>query len=147
VTNWSHGGPRVRLRLPVGVAYGTDPDQLRALLVQVAASHQEVLKNPEPTVYFDGFGDNALSFELAVWTDTMTHSPRKFRSELNFLIERALRENAIEIPFPQRVVHHRIPPDISFAANNKAEPVRRAHSENGDSSSASQRGGSSGEPR
>ena len=107
VTNWSHGGPRVRLRLPVGVAYGTDPERVRRLLLQTAATHAHVLKTPEPTLYFDGFGDNALNFELAVWTDTMTHSPRRFRSELNFLIERTLRENGIEIPFPQRVVHVR----------------------------------------
>lgn len=107
VTNWSHGGPRVRLRLAVGVAYGTDAEKLRGILLQVARAHKEVLANPEPMVYFDGFGDNALNFELAVWTDTMTHAPRRFRSELNFMIERALRQHAIEIPFPQRVVHLR----------------------------------------
>jgi small-conductance mechanosensitive channel len=118
VTNWSHGGPLVRLRLPVGVAYGTDSEQLRKLLLGVAAQHHHVLKSPEPMVYFDSFGDNALNFELAVWTDTMTHSPRRFRSELNFLIEAALRENGIEIPFPQRVVHLRTLEEDEAASNN-----------------------------
>lgn len=118
VTNWSHGGPRVRMRVPVGIAYGTDPQRVRELLLKVAASHPEVLKAPEPMVYFDGFGDNALHFELAVWTDTMTHSPRRFRSELNFMIERALREAGIEIPFPQRVVHLRTTEDDEAAATN-----------------------------
>lgn len=118
VTNWSHGGPRVRLRLPVGVAYGTDPERLRELLLTVATSHPHVLKTPEPVLFFDGFGDNALNFELAVWTETMTHSPRRFRSELNFLIERALRENEIEIPFPQRVVHVRTLEEDQLAMNN-----------------------------
>ena len=107
VTNWSHGGSRVRIRIPVGVAYGTDPDRVREILLVVAASHPDVLKEPRSTVYFDAFGDNAINFELAVWTETMTHSPRRFRSDLNFLIERAFREHAIEIPFPQRVVHFR----------------------------------------
>jgi small-conductance mechanosensitive channel len=125
VTNWSHGGSRVRLRLPVGVAYGTDPDMLRTLLLQVAASHAHVLKTPEPAVYFDGFGDNALNFELAVWTDTMTHSPRRFRSDLNFLIERALRERSIEIPFPQRVVHVRTLEDDQRASDNGGSGNRR----------------------
>lgn len=110
VTNWSHGDPRVRLRLPIGVAYGTDPERLRELLMRVATSHPHVLNDPPPTIYFDEFGDNALLFELAVWTNTMTHTPRRFRSELNFLIEHALREANIEIPFPQRVVHLRPPP-------------------------------------
>jgi small-conductance mechanosensitive channel len=107
VINWSHGGPSVRLRLPVGVAYGTDPERLKTLLLAVAAAHQEVMKTPAPTLYFDSFGDNALNFELAVWTESMAQAPRRLRSELNFMIERTLRESGVEIPFPQRVVHLR----------------------------------------
>lgn len=107
VTNWSHGGPRVRLRIPLGVAYGTDPDLVKATLLAVAAANADVLKTPPPSVFFDSFGDNALNFQLGVWTETMTYSPGKFRSDLNFAIERAFREQAIEIPFPQRVVHLR----------------------------------------
>jgi small-conductance mechanosensitive channel len=124
VTNWSHGGPRVRMRVAVGVAYGTDPHRVRDTLLQAAASHPEVLKEPAATVYFVSFGDSALNFELAVWTDTMTHSPGRFRSELNFLIERALRENAIEIPFPQRVVHHRLSSDVPTPENQAVEQSR-----------------------
>ena len=123
VTNWSHGGPRVRMRVSVGVAYGTDPEQVREVLLQAARSHRDVLKEPAPTVYFDSFGDSAINFELAVWTDTMTHAPRRLRSDLNFLIERALRESAIEIPFPQRVVHHRISAEV--AALQEREAARR----------------------
>jgi small-conductance mechanosensitive channel len=125
VTNWSHGGPLVRLRIPVGVAYGTDPEKLKKLLLGVAASHHHVVKSPEPVLYFDSFGDNALNFELAVWTDTMTHSPRRFRSELNFMIEAALRQNAIEIPYPQRVVHVRTLDEDEAAMNNGGPGNRR----------------------
>jgi small-conductance mechanosensitive channel len=110
VKNWSHCGPRVRIRLPVGVAYGTDPELVRSTLLKVATESRNVLTTPSPAVFFDGFGDNALNFELAVWTDTMTHAPRRFRSELNYAIERAFREQGIEIPFPQRVVHLRRDP-------------------------------------
>ena len=53
------------------------------------------------------FGESALNFELAVWTEAMSRAPRRFRSDLNFAIERKLRETGIEIPFPQRVVHLR----------------------------------------
>jgi len=105
VTNWSHGDPRVQIRIPVGVAYGTDVEKLKSVLLEVAAENSNVLETPQPTVYFDGFGDSALLFELGVWTAQMTHSPRRFRSELNFAIERKLRENKIEIPFPQRDLH------------------------------------------
>lgn len=107
VTNWSHGDPKVRLRLPVGVAYGSDVEKLRTVLLAVAADHPAVLKDPGPAVLFIGFGDSSLNFELAVWTLEMIHNPTRFRSELFFAIERKLREHQIEIPFPQRDLHLR----------------------------------------
>ena len=102
VTNWSHGDLRVRIRLPVGVAYGTDPRRLERLLLDVALAHPKALREPAPAVFFNGFGDSSLNFELAVWTQEMTFQPRRFKSELYYAIEAKLRENQIEIPFPQR---------------------------------------------
>ncbi len=122
ITNWSHGDPRVRVRLPVGVAYGTDVDRLRTVLLQVADEDANVLKIPAPAVYFDAFGDSSLNFELGVWTQAMVHSPRRFRSNINFAIERALREAGIEIPFPQRVVHLRPAPAKPPAAVRPDSP-------------------------
>jgi small-conductance mechanosensitive channel len=107
VTNWSYGDPKVRIRLPIGVAYATDPERLRKLLLEVAAEHPMVLKDPAPEVFFSGFGDCSLNFELGVWTSEMTSKPRRFRSELNFAMERKLRANQIEVPFPQRDLHLR----------------------------------------
>jgi small-conductance mechanosensitive channel len=107
VTNWSHGDPKVRLRLPVGVAYGTDVEKLRRMLLEVAAENQAVLKEPAAAVRFLGFGDSSLDFELAVWTVEMAHNPTRFRSDLFFGIERKLREGGVEIPFPQRDLHLR----------------------------------------
>jgi small-conductance mechanosensitive channel len=107
VTNWSYGDPKVRIRVPVGVAYGTDTERLRQVLIEVAKAHPMVLREPAPELFFSGFGDSSLNFELGVWTAEMTSKPRRFRSELNFAIERKLRENQIEIPFPQRDLHLR----------------------------------------
>lgn len=107
VINWSHGDLRVRIRLPVGVAYGTEPRKLEKLLLEVALAHPKVLREPGPAVFFLGFGDNSLNFELGVWTTEMTFQPRRFRSELYFAMEQKLRENQIEIPFPQRDLHLR----------------------------------------
>ncbi len=107
VTNWSHGDPKVRLRLPVGVAYGTDTDQLRRALLEVAAAHPKVLPDPAPELFFLGFGDSALNFELAVWTSEITAKPRRFRSELYYAMDKKLRASGIEIPFPQRDLHVR----------------------------------------
>ena len=107
VTNWSHGDPKVRLRLLVGVAYGSDVVKLQRVLLEVATENPAVLQEPPATVRFLGFGDSSLNFELAVWTIEMAHRPTRFRSDLYFAIERKLRENGIEIPFPQRDLHLR----------------------------------------
>lgn len=106
------------MRVNIGVAYGTDLALLKRVLLEVAAAHKDVLKTPPPTVFFHDFGESSLNFELGVWTETMTHYPRRFRSELNFAIEQALRENRIEIPFPQRVVHVRGTPDAGIDARH-----------------------------
>ena len=66
-----------------------------------------VLQEPAPELFFNGFGDSALNFELGVWTREMASKPRRFRSDLYFAIERKLRENHIEIPVPQRDLHVR----------------------------------------
>ena len=107
VTNWSYGDPKVRLRLPLGVAYGSDVEKLRRVLLEVAVENPSVLKDPSPMVRFLEFGDSSLNFELAVWTIDMARSPTRFRSDLYFAIERKLRENNIEVPFPQRDLHLR----------------------------------------
>ena len=107
VTNWSHGDPRVRMRLPMGVAYGTDTEKLRRAMLEVAAEHPKVLRDPAPELFFLGFGDSALNFELGVWTSEMTAKPRRFRSELYYAMEKKLRECGIEVPFPQRDLHLR----------------------------------------
>jgi small-conductance mechanosensitive channel len=86
VINWSHGDLRVRIRLPVGVAYGTNPREVERLLLEVALAHPKVLQEPAPSVFFTGFGDSSLNFELAVWTLEMTFQPRRFKSELYYAI-------------------------------------------------------------
>ena len=107
VTNWSHGDPKVRIRIPIGVAYGTDTTLVERLLLEVAAENKKTLKDPEPSVFFTTFGESSLDFELAVWTSEMAQSPRRFISNINFAIDQKFREHDIEIPFPQRDLHVR----------------------------------------
>ncbi len=102
VTNWSHGDPRVQIRIPFGVAYGTDLELLKRVAREVAEECADALKDPPSRLFFVAFGDSALNFELGVWTRTQTQSPRTFISDLNFGLERKLRENNIEIPYPRR---------------------------------------------
>ncbi|MEP1075041.1 mechanosensitive ion channel [Leptolyngbya sp. PL-A3] len=101
VINWSHDNPLSRLHVPVGVAYGSDTEQIRGLLLEATQNHPHILSHPKPTVMFTEFGENSLNFELLVWTREPSLQA-VLKSDLNFRIERLLRQNGIEIPFPQR---------------------------------------------
>ena len=105
VTNWTANDRQVRISLDVGVAYGTDPEKVRNVLLQVADRQAGVLKEPPPEVLFMAFGDSSLNFRLRVWTITQVQYPARLKSDLNFDMAQAFQENAIEVPFPQRDLH------------------------------------------
>jgi small-conductance mechanosensitive channel len=108
VINWSHGHPTIRIRLPVGVAYGSDIEQVKTALLEAAKRHPKVLGYPAPFVLFTEFGDSALHFLLIV----SLRDPRSqfiVASELNQLIAHKFEAYQIAIPFPQRDVHLRSP--------------------------------------
>lgn len=105
VTNWSHNEDVVRFRIPVGVSYGSDPEEVKSALLQVAKENKSVLTSPPARVFFDGFGDSSLNFELAVWNSDHVLRPRTFRSAIRFAIFSKLKEKDIEIPFPQHDIH------------------------------------------
>ncbi|MDG1271884.1 MAG: mechanosensitive ion channel [Flavobacteriaceae bacterium] len=102
--NWTENGTLTRESIIVGVAYGSDVDRVRELLLEVASQHRMVLKKPLPIVLFNDFGDNALLFELLIPINRSFES-NIVKSDIRFAIDKAFRENNIEIPFPQRVVH------------------------------------------
>lgn len=104
VINWSHNDNRIRFRIPVQVSFGTDARLVERVLLDVAGTNPDVLKEPSPSVRFKEFGENGLRFELLAWTDTLTHRRGFLVSTLNFAINEAFKLNKIEIPFPQRDV-------------------------------------------
>jgi len=105
VTNWTVNDRQVRFNIPLGVSYGSDPERVREVLLEVAGRHPDVLKSPAPEILFKGFGDSSLDFHLRVWTTTRVQTPLPLASELYFSMFRAFKENGIEIPFPQRDLH------------------------------------------
>jgi small-conductance mechanosensitive channel len=107
VVNWSHTDRRVRFRLGVQVAYGTDVNQVRQILIAVAEANSDVLDNPAPTVRFLSFGESGLDIQLLVWSTSLIHRRGLLVSNLNFAIYEAFARHGIEIPFPQRVLHMR----------------------------------------
>ena len=112
VINWSHGDQRVRFRIPVSVAYGSDARLVERLLLEVAEENENVLKEPSPRVVFWSFGDSALEFQLRVWTTRMLHRRGVFFGQLNLAIYEKFQEHGVHIPFPQRDLHLKtVPPD------------------------------------
>jgi len=101
LVNWSYGGRRSRLSIPVGVSYGSDVGQVTQTLLRAAEGVPHVLAEPKPSVQFLNFGDSSLDFRLLVWTDRPRRYPA-IKSQINYNIWNLFREAGIEIPFPQR---------------------------------------------
>jgi len=106
VTNWTHSDNRVRRVVKVGVAYGTPVRRVAELLLDCMQRHGQVLKDPEPRVLFDDFGDSALLFAMYFWLEMRPGvNSAVVMSDLRFMVHKALEEAGIAIPFPQRDVH------------------------------------------
>ena len=104
VTNWTKSDQLRRVEVTVGVAYGSDPDQVMELLRGIATNHPDILKRPEPVALFMGFGDSALEFSLRGWTPDFDNY-LTLRSDLTTQVFRSLKDAGIQIPFPQRDIH------------------------------------------
>lgn len=102
--NWTQNGKITTEILEIGVAYGSDVEKVRQLLIETAIDHPKVLKGRKPDVLFMDFADSALLFRLRFNIgDSFTHL--RIKSDLRFAIDKKFRENGIIIPFPQRDIH------------------------------------------
>lgn len=104
VINWSHNMNTTLFSVEVGVAYGSDVDLVKKILLACAKKHGDVLDEPEAAVRFANFGDSSLDFKLLFWTDKIWNV-EFIKSDLRFMIDKQFRENKIVIPFPQRDLH------------------------------------------
>ena len=104
IINESAPQPRFRVRIKVGVAYGSDIDQIEEILLSIAGQNNMVALVPEPRVRFRQFGDSALEFELLCWARRPEDRGLLVHG-LNHQIYKAFEAAKIEIPFPQRDVH------------------------------------------
>ncbi len=103
VTNWTLSDATRRIEIPVGVAYGTDPQRVVEVLSEVSRSHKEVLSFPAPMAIFVQFGGSSIDFELRAWVADGTRWTAT-RTEIAVMLWHALRDAGISIPFPQREV-------------------------------------------
>jgi len=114
VINWSYSQNLVRLRVPVGVAYGSDLEKARDLMMAAAADTLRVLKDPKPACLITGFGDNAVNLEVRVWINDPQNGIGSVKSDLFWGIWQRFRDHGLEIPYPQRDVHLKSIPDINI---------------------------------
>jgi small-conductance mechanosensitive channel len=107
----------IRVLIPFGVAYNSNPEEVRDLAAETAAGHNLVQKNPSPVVRFRAFGNSSLDFELGIWID-QPQLQREIASDVYFMLFKAFRHQGITIPFPQRDLNlgkgweHMIPPQL-----------------------------------
>ena len=102
--NWTQNGTLTRENVTVGVAYGSDVQLVKKLLIQAASTHPEVISEPEPVVVFTDFADSSLNFKL-IFTLNDSFKATFPKSDIRFEIDRLFRENNVTIPFPQRDVY------------------------------------------
>jgi small-conductance mechanosensitive channel len=120
VVNWTLSNRQRRVEIEVGVAYGTDPQKVLALLLEMAHAHPRVDRNPGPTALFTGFGDSSLNFQLRCWV-TLFEEGLRVGSDLRVQIDEALKSEGITIPFPQRDLHIKSDVTTSSAAEKSSD--------------------------
>jgi Small-conductance mechanosensitive channel len=103
VINWSYYDQKARFWITVGVAYGSDTELVKKLLIESAKRQEAVLAYPKPLVRFVDFADSSLNFELHFWTTRFMYI-EDLKSDIRFEVDKVFRANDIQIPFPQRDV-------------------------------------------
>ena len=125
VTNWTLASRKVRVRVPIGVAYGTEVGKVLEILRGVAAANPMVLGDPPAAAFFLAFGASSLDFELRVWIPDFLEKTQVL-SDLNQDIEAELSANGIEIPFPQTDLHIRsLDPQVAAGIQGGAGQGRK----------------------
>ena len=102
--NWTENGVETRESVSVGVAYGSDIQLVKSVLLKAVESNPKVIQKPEPTVFFTNFGDSSLDFKVS-FTLNNSFEAAITQSDIRFEIDKLFREHQISIPFPQRDVH------------------------------------------
>jgi potassium-dependent mechanosensitive channel len=142
VGNWTHRNRVGRSEVTVGVSYNSDPRRVMQILLEIAAQHPMVLKNPEPMVAFVNFGDSSLDFELRVHLADLL-SGLGVRNDLRLAIFERFRDEGIEIPFPRRDLNIRLEGDgegrgatLEDEGSTKIRALRDAAKEKSDNEDA-----------
>ena len=105
VINWSYSSNAIRIRVPIGISYQADPHKVIRLIVDGIGDIDRILIDPEPRCLLKGFGDSSVDLELRFWIEDPQNGVANVTSEVLLKVWDILKDNHIEIPFPQRDVH------------------------------------------
>ncbi|MFA5111093.1 MAG: mechanosensitive ion channel domain-containing protein [Desulfobaccales bacterium] len=115
VVNWSFTNNLLRLKIPVGVGYGSDLKQAMDLMLEAAREEPRILTEPGPSALLMGFGDNSVTLELRVWIRDPQNGVSNVKSQVRLGVWQRFKEHGIDLPFPQRVLHHQPVPEVKIA--------------------------------
>lgn len=123
VINWSFSTAEVRLKLPLAISYNADIRQAINLCQESASETLRVLKEPKPVCLLKGFGDNGIDLELRIWINDPKNGISNVKSDVFLRVLDKFRAHGIEIPFPQRDLHLKTPPEIRVVSRGSgSEP-------------------------
>jgi small-conductance mechanosensitive channel len=120
VVNWSYSNNLLRLKIPVGIGYDSHIPQAMELMLQAAGEVERVLADPEPACLLMGFGDNSVDFQLRVWIQDPQNGIANVKSQVLLGVWERFHEHGIDLPFPQRVLHHKSLPELEVAVRPQA---------------------------
>ncbi len=105
--NWTRTDNITRILIPIGIAYGSDTVLAHQIILEIVRSHPLVLKEPEPSAFFVGFGENSLNFEIRAFVKEISDR-LPLTHDLHMQLNQQLKQQGIEMPVPQRDIHLRL---------------------------------------
>ncbi|CAI8274603.1 MAG: Mechanosensitive channel MscK [Puniceicoccaceae bacterium MED-G32] len=109
VTNWTFNDRKGRLEINIGVAYESDIEKAKELILEAAKEHPRCINDPEPTCYLKEFADSSVNFMLFFWLADVSKGRYRAKSDVMLSIWKKFKEHNITIPFPQRDIHIKNP--------------------------------------
>lgn len=119
VVNWSHSNRLLRLKIPIGIGYDSDLPQAMELMLAAAAEVPRVLADPKPGCLLVGFGDNSVDFQLRLWIRDPENGITNVKSQVLLGVWERFKQHGIELPFPQRVLHHKAISELEVAVRSR----------------------------
>lgn len=121
VVNWSYSNDQVRLKIPIGISYNSDPHKAIELCFEAATEAKRILKEPKSNVLVKGFGDSSVDLEMRVWINDPQNGVSNIKSEILLSVWEKFHEHGIEIPYPQRDLHIKPPAALHIVVDKGAQ--------------------------